>query len=57
VTLSFQALWMVCAFGVVVHAAQRVRELAALAAGFVVAAIVASPQRLPEHRPTPAIPR
>jgi len=42
---------MVCAFGVVVHAAtaaQRVRELAALAAGFVVAAIVASPQRLPD---------
>jgi hypothetical protein len=51
VTLSFHALWMLCAFGVVVHAAtaaRRVRDLAALAAGFVVAAMVASPQRLPD---------
>ena len=50
-TLSFHALWMLCAFGVVVHAAiaaRRARDLAALAAGFVVAAIVASPQRLPD---------
>ena len=51
-TLSFHALWMLCAFGVVVHAAtaaRRARDLAALAAGFVViAAMVASPQRLPD---------
>jgi hypothetical protein len=42
---------MLCAFGVVVHAAaaaRHVRELVALAGGFVVAAIVASPQRLPD---------
>jgi hypothetical protein len=51
VTLSFHALWMLCAFGIVVHAAaaaRRSRDLAALVAGFVVAAIVASPQRLPD---------
>jgi type III secretory pathway component EscS len=42
---------MLCAFGVVVHAAtaaRRARDLAALAAGFIVAAIIASPQRLPD---------
>jgi hypothetical protein len=42
---------MLCAFGVVVHAAtaaRRARDLIALAAGFVVAAILASPQRLPD---------
>jgi len=51
VTISFHALWMLCACGVVVHAttaARRVRDLAAFAAGFVVATIVASPQRLPD---------
>ena len=50
-TLSFHALWMLCAFGVVVHAAtaaRRVRDLIALAAGFIVAAVIASPQRLPD---------
>ena len=50
-TLSFHALWMLCAFGVVVHAAaaaRRVRELIGLAAGFVVAAVIATPQRLPD---------
>ena len=50
-TLSFHALWMLCAFGVVVHAATAgrcVRDLAALVAGFVVATIIASPQRLPD---------
>ena len=50
-TLSFHALWMLCACGVVVHAAtaaRRVRDLVALAAGFVIAVIVASPQRLPD---------
>lgn len=42
---------MLCAFGVVVHAAAaapRVRDLIALAAGFVVGTILASPQRLPD---------
>jgi hypothetical protein len=42
---------MLCAFGVVIHAATaapRVRDLAALAAGFVIATTVASPQRLPD---------
>src|SRR5687767_12096530 len=42
---------MLCAFGVVVHAAtaaRRVRDLVALAAGFMVAAVIASPQRLPD---------
>jgi hypothetical protein len=42
---------MLCAFGVVVHAAtagRRVRDLIALAAGFVVAVILASPARLPD---------
>jgi hypothetical protein len=51
VTLSFHALWMLCAFGVVVHAAtagRRVRDLIALAVGFIVAAVIASPQRLPD---------
>lgn len=50
-TFSFHALWMLCACGVVVHsatAARRARDLAALAVGFVVAAIMASPQRLPD---------
>jgi len=51
VTVSFHALWMLCACGVVVHAATaagRMRDLAALAAGFVIAVIIASPQRLPD---------
>jgi hypothetical protein len=42
---------MLCALGVVVHAsaaARRVRDLIALAIGFFVAAIVTSPQRLPD---------
>ena len=50
-TVSFHALWMLCAFGVVVHAtaaARRWQELSALAAGFVVAALLVSPQRLPD---------
>ena len=50
-TLSFHALWMLCAFGVVVHAAtaaQRRRDLLALAAGFIIVAGIASPQRLPD---------
>lgn len=50
-TISFHALWMLCAFGVVVHAAtaaRRVRDLVALAAGFIIAATLASPQRLPD---------
>jgi len=51
VTLSFHALWMLCAFGVAVHAAaaaRRVRDVVAFALGFVVAAVVAGPQRLPD---------
>jgi hypothetical protein len=51
VTLSFHALWMLCAFGLIVHAAAaapHARDLAAFAAGFVIAAIVASPSRLPD---------
>ena len=42
---------MLCAFGVVVHAAiaaHRARDLAAFAAGVVIATVVASPQRLPD---------
>jgi hypothetical protein len=42
---------MLCAFGVAVHAAvaaRRVRDLAALAVGFIIAALLASPQRLPD---------
>jgi hypothetical protein len=42
---------MLCAFGVVVHAAtaaRRSRDLVALAAGFILAAAIASPQRLPD---------
>jgi hypothetical protein len=42
---------MLCAFGVAVHAAtaaQRNRDLVALAAGFILAAVVATPQRLPD---------
>jgi hypothetical protein len=42
---------MLCAVGVVVHAAtaaHRVRDLAVFAVGFVIAAIAASPQRLPD---------
>jgi hypothetical protein len=42
---------MLCAFGVVVHAAtaaRRSRDLVALAAGFVLAAVIATPQRLPD---------
>jgi hypothetical protein len=51
VTLTFHALWMLCALGSSVHAAtaaRRLRDVAGFAAGFVVAAIVASPQRLPD---------
>ena len=50
-TISFHALWMLCALGTVVHSAtasRRVRDVMALAIGFVVATIVASPQRLPD---------
>lgn len=50
-TVSFHALWMLCAFGVVVHAAtaaRRSRDLIALAAGFSLAAVIATPQRLPD---------
>jgi hypothetical protein len=51
VTIAFHALWMLCALGAVVYAAaaaHRVRDLIALAIGFVLAAIAASPQRLPD---------
>jgi hypothetical protein len=51
VTISFHALWMLCALGAVVHstaAASRVRDVIALGIGFVTAAVVASPQRLPD---------
>lgn len=50
-TTTFHALWMLCALGAVVHAAtaaHRVRDLIALAIGFVLATIAASPQRLPD---------
>ena len=50
-TISFHALWMLCALGAVVHsatAARRVRDVTALAIGFVIATVVASPQRLPD---------
>ena len=50
-TFSFHALWMLCALGVVVHAAaasRSVRDVAAFAAAFVATTIVASPQRLPD---------
>jgi hypothetical protein len=51
VTLTFHALWMLCAFGFVVHAATapvRVRDLVSFVAGFVAATVIASPQRLPD---------
>jgi hypothetical protein len=50
VTVSFHALWMLCACGLVVHAAaaRRRRDLLALAAGFILAAAIATPQRLPD---------
>jgi hypothetical protein len=51
VTISFHALWMLCALGVAVHAvsaARRTLDLVALAIGFVAATILASPQRLPD---------
>lgn len=50
-TLTFQALWLLCALGAVVCAAasaRRRRDLAGLAIGFVVAVIAASPVRLPD---------
>ena len=50
-TIAFHALWMLCALGAVVYAAaaaHRTRDLIALAIGFVLAAIAASPQRLPD---------
>lgn len=49
--MAFHALWMLCALGAVVYAAaaaHRVGDLIALAIGFVIAAIAASPQRLPD---------
>jgi hypothetical protein len=51
VTISFHALWMLCALGTVVHSAaasRRVRDVMALAVGFVIATVVTSPQRLPD---------
>ena len=51
VTVTFHALWMLCALGAVVYAAAaapRVRDLAALAIGFVAAAMLAGPRRLPD---------
>ena len=51
VTLSFHALWMLCALGAVVFAAaaaRPVREQAFLAAGFGAGALLASPERLPD---------
>jgi hypothetical protein len=53
VTITFHALWMLCALGAVVYSAAappRVRDLTALAIGFALATIVASPQRLLEGR-------
>ena len=54
-TLPFHALWMLCALGAVVYSAaaaaapaRRARHLTALAIGFVIATIVARPQRLPD---------
>ena len=54
-TLPFHALWMLCALGAVVYSAaaaaapaRRARHLTTLAIGFVIATIVASPQRLPD---------
>ena len=50
-TISFHALWMLCALGTVVHSAaasRRARDVIALAAGFVIATGVTSPQRLPD---------
>lgn len=50
-TISFHALWMLCALGTVVHSAaasRRVRDVMALAVGFVIATVVTSPQRLPD---------
>ena len=52
-TITFHALWMLCALGAVVYsaaAAPRVGDLTALAIGFAIATIVASPQRLLEGR-------
>jgi hypothetical protein len=53
VTITFHALWMLCALGAVVFAAaaaRRARDLAALSAGFAVAAVLASPEQLPDPR-------
>jgi hypothetical protein len=51
VTLSFHALWMLCALGAVVFAASaapRLRQLLAMTIGFIAAAAVTSPFRLPD---------
>lgn len=50
-TLSFHALWMLCALGAVVYAvvaARRISDLTAFAVGFAAAAFMAGPQRLPD---------
>ncbi len=51
VTLTFQALWMVCALGAVVlaaGAATRRAELIALAAGFAASAVFITPDNIPD---------
>lgn len=50
-TLSFHALWMLCALGTAVYsaaAARRISHLMAFAVGFTGAAFIAGPQRLPD---------
>lgn len=50
-TLSFHALWMLCALGAVVFAAaaaRHVREQAFMAGGFAAGALLAAPERLPD---------
>lgn len=50
-TLSFHALWMLCALGAVVFAAaaaRNVRERAFMSGGFAVGALLAAPERLPD---------
>ena len=51
VTLSFHALWMLCALGAVVFAAtvsRHLRDRASMAGGLLLGILMASPGRLPE---------
>jgi hypothetical protein len=51
VTLSFHALWMLCALGAVVFAAAvsgHVRDRASMAGGLLLGIVLASPSRLPD---------